>query len=101
MPDLPRPERRGCCADWPKPCSYHEGWQDGIDALTARLEAAEKVVEDLSSFTRTAMFCVLCQSPLDFSGHVTPHCISDTPPPAGHEPDCALAAYDAVVEGQS
>lgn len=25
--------REGCCATWPKPCSYHEGWQDALDAL--------------------------------------------------------------------
>ena len=24
--------RQGCCADWPKPCSYHEGWLDGHEA---------------------------------------------------------------------
>lgn len=23
--------RDGCCADWPKPCSYHEGVQDALD----------------------------------------------------------------------
>jgi len=23
----------GCCADWPKPCTYHEGFADGIDWL--------------------------------------------------------------------
>lgn len=25
--------RVGCCADWPKPCSYHEGWQDALNSL--------------------------------------------------------------------
>ena len=24
--------RRDCCADWPKPCPYHEGYEDGFDA---------------------------------------------------------------------
>jgi hypothetical protein len=24
--------REGCCAGWPKPCSYHEGWLDGWEA---------------------------------------------------------------------
>ena len=23
--------REGCCADRPKPCSYHEGWIDGYE----------------------------------------------------------------------
>jgi hypothetical protein len=23
--------REGCCAAWPKPCSYHEAWQDALD----------------------------------------------------------------------
>ena len=23
--------RAGCCDTWPKPCSYHEGWLDGLD----------------------------------------------------------------------
>lgn len=26
--------REGCCADWPKPCTYHEGWADALDTLT-------------------------------------------------------------------
>jgi hypothetical protein len=24
------PDRTGCCAEWTKPCSYHEGWIDGV-----------------------------------------------------------------------
>jgi hypothetical protein len=24
-----RADRDGCCADWPEPCQYHEGWNDG------------------------------------------------------------------------
>jgi hypothetical protein len=24
--------REGCCANWPKPCAYHEGWLDGYEA---------------------------------------------------------------------
>jgi hypothetical protein len=28
--------RGGCCADWPKPCTYHDGWEDGYEA--ARIE---------------------------------------------------------------
>lgn len=30
--------RAGCCADWPKPCSYHEGWADCRDTTS---DAAE------------------------------------------------------------
>lgn len=26
------PQRAGCCAGWPKPCSYHEGFLDGWNA---------------------------------------------------------------------
>lgn len=26
-------ERDGCCATWPKPCSYHEGYQDALDTF--------------------------------------------------------------------
>jgi len=33
------PEREGCCSTWPKPCSYHEGWQDAMDAVEARSRA--------------------------------------------------------------
>lgn len=29
--------REGCCATWPGPCQYHEGWQDAADAVLARL----------------------------------------------------------------
>lgn len=25
--------RDGCCATWPKPCSYHEGYQDALDTF--------------------------------------------------------------------
>ena len=25
-------DRTGCCATWPKPCPYHEGWADAEDA---------------------------------------------------------------------
>ena len=35
-----RPEREGCCATWPKPCSYHEGWADAVDTLTERSASA-------------------------------------------------------------
>lgn len=35
--------RDGCCADWPKPCTYHEGFADGIEAvLRARTRLADE-----------------------------------------------------------
>lgn len=45
--------RDGCCATWPKPCSYHEGWADGAekaeaDAAACRIDcerADEALVE--------------------------------------------------------
>lgn len=33
-PPVPKSElelRRDCCADWPKPCGYHEGYLDGFE----------------------------------------------------------------------
>jgi hypothetical protein len=39
--------REGCCANWPKPCSYHEGWLDAEDLLEDRLRAAEAVCRAL------------------------------------------------------
>jgi hypothetical protein len=30
--------RDGCCADWPKPCSYHEGWQDAENWVADQIE---------------------------------------------------------------
>lgn len=34
--------REGCCADWPKPCPYHEGWADATDAYEKRYEAIKE-----------------------------------------------------------
>lgn len=31
--------RKGCC-EYPKPCRYHEGFEDGFDAASAMLEKA-------------------------------------------------------------
>lgn len=38
--------RDGCCADWPKPCSYHEGVRDALNAVVASggLLAALKIL---------------------------------------------------------
>ena len=27
-------ERTGCCDTWPKPCDYHEGWQDALETIS-------------------------------------------------------------------
>lgn len=27
--------REDCCQEWPKPCTYHEGWIDGSEATAA------------------------------------------------------------------
>ena len=27
-------EREGCCDTWPKPCPYHEGWQDALETVS-------------------------------------------------------------------
>jgi len=36
--------RAGCCEDWPKPCSYHEGWQDAADMLSDDLAEAVELL---------------------------------------------------------
>lgn len=30
-------DRTACCADWPKPCQYHQGWEDGREDLEEAL----------------------------------------------------------------
>jgi hypothetical protein len=35
-----RADRDRCCADWPKPCEYHEGWNDGHAVQDAEGEPA-------------------------------------------------------------
>jgi hypothetical protein len=30
--------REGCCAQYRKPCSYHEGWKDAEDAMDKTIE---------------------------------------------------------------
>lgn len=43
MRRLPTAARRdGCCATWPKPCSYHEGWQDALDECSGRRAGEEQ-----------------------------------------------------------
>ena len=36
-------DRVGCCADWPKPCSYHEGYQDALDESSRHRDLLERV----------------------------------------------------------
>lgn len=36
-------EREGCCADWPKPCSYHEGYADASDKWEAMHREMEAI----------------------------------------------------------
>ena len=34
--------RAGCCADWPKPCGYHEGYLDAWYARDTRDATADE-----------------------------------------------------------
>lgn len=36
--------RTGCCEGWPKPCAYHEGWQDALDLLGDDLTEAVELL---------------------------------------------------------
>ena len=44
--DLLTKRRVGCCADWPKPCSYHEGFEDALQdpQLRTLLEEAGRIM---------------------------------------------------------
>lgn len=37
-------KRLGCCAGWPKPCSYHEGYQDAYEALRGGNPRVERIL---------------------------------------------------------
>ena len=38
--------RRKCeCKDWPKPCGYHEGYEDAIGEIVVLMELVDKTVE--------------------------------------------------------
>ncbi len=37
----------GCCATWPKPCSYHEGYADGAEAMGGEVERLRVVLTAL------------------------------------------------------
>lgn len=43
--------RDECCADWPKPCSYHEGWLDGAEFV----EEVKQLNEELGVELATAV----------------------------------------------
>jgi len=36
--------REGCCADTRKPCPYHQGYQDALDALDPRKPIVERIL---------------------------------------------------------
>lgn len=79
-------DRKGCCEDWPKPCSYHEGFQDAIDTIS---EAQERVVEAARPLAH-------CFTPVDRPA--TPEEVDDGCElgiwfdPCGHCSGCRLAA---------
>lgn len=37
-------DRTNCCADWVKPCSYHEGWEDAWEAARDEIAGIEHQV---------------------------------------------------------
>lgn len=37
--------REGCCADWPKPCTYHEGVTDALDTVAPVIDTAKVILE--------------------------------------------------------
>lgn len=41
--DLTKLARVGCCSDRRKPCEYHEGWGDGLDAFCRMFFSSEPV----------------------------------------------------------
>lgn len=38
--------RRGCCAEWPKPCPYHEGWADARERMAEVMKANVELAKD-------------------------------------------------------
>lgn len=46
------PERKGCCADRRKPCSFHEGWMEGYDNAEATRPAPVYGIADALSKLR-------------------------------------------------
>jgi hypothetical protein len=53
--------RADCCADWPKPCSYHEGWADGRDVGLAEADKHapryERVPDDDAGNVKGGFVC--------------------------------------------
>lgn len=48
MPSPNRGRETCWCYDAPKPCSYHEGWQDALDALDAAGSPPEEPAEGIA-----------------------------------------------------
>lgn len=42
-------DRTGCCAGWPKPCTYHEGWEDAAELLLELAQRMESAHRELLS----------------------------------------------------
>jgi hypothetical protein len=38
--------REGCCAGWPKPCGYHEGWEDAENEMSEEPPPVSLVADD-------------------------------------------------------
>lgn len=51
------PVRTGCCADWPKPCPYHEGVQDALNAVFDGLVAIARECSP-SALPETRQKCI-------------------------------------------
>lgn len=47
-------KRLGCCAGWPKPCPYHEGYSDAYDVLQAEVTRLKDENRQLDSIIREA-----------------------------------------------
>lgn len=41
--DLTKLARIGCCSERRKPCEYHEGWDDGIEAFCRLVFSSEPI----------------------------------------------------------
>lgn len=56
------PESRiGCCDDWPKPCTYHEGWADAADSLATEVERLKGALREVAEWEPLA-HCPTCTS---------------------------------------
>lgn len=62
-------KRLGCCAGWPKPCRYHEGYADAIAAAEQREAELRAEIERLNKALRQI---AESHQPHPPSGHTTP-----------------------------